>query len=132
LIASFLFNSSHVAVVYSFLSIYYQNRIAEQEAEIKWLKKALDETNNVASKDQIDKLQHVIDVWQNQVSFFLLYFCCDCCLLNRIQLYGHPPPGTNSTPRTHCSFITSGGAQDLELVAVAKDCRIGTRKEDSW
>ena len=43
-----------------------QNRIAEQEQEIKWLKKALDETNNYASKDQIDKMQHVIDVWQNQ------------------------------------------------------------------
>jgi hypothetical protein len=43
-----------------------QNRIAEQEQEIKWLKKALDETNNYASKDQIDKMQHVIDVWQTQ------------------------------------------------------------------
>jgi len=43
-----------------------QNRIAEQEQEIKWLKKALDETNQAASQDQISKMQHVIDVWQAQ------------------------------------------------------------------
>lgn len=43
-----------------------QNRIAEQEQEIKWLKKALDESNQFASHDQVQKLQHAIDVWQGQ------------------------------------------------------------------
>eukprot|EP01040_Poterioochromonas_malhamensis_P019835 gene19835-23536_t len=43
-----------------------QNRIAEQEQEIKWLKKALDESNQFASQDQIQQLQHAIDVWQDQ------------------------------------------------------------------
>ena len=43
-----------------------QNRIAEQEQEIKWLEKALDETNQATSQDQISKMQHVIDVWQAQ------------------------------------------------------------------
>eukprot|EP01039_Chlorochromonas_danica_P008930 gene8930-9852_t len=43
-----------------------QNRIAEQEQEIKWLKKALDESNQAMPKDQMEKMQHLIDVWQSQ------------------------------------------------------------------
>jgi hypothetical protein len=43
-----------------------QNRIAEQEQEIRWLKKALDESNQFASQDQVQKLQHAIEVWQEQ------------------------------------------------------------------
>lgn len=36
-----------------------QNRIAEQEQEIKWLKKALDETNNYASKVNLCCVRYV-------------------------------------------------------------------------
>lgn len=46
--------------------IHSQNRIAEQEKEIIWLKKALDESNQFASHDQVAKMQHAIEVWQNQ------------------------------------------------------------------
>eukprot|EP01038_Epipyxis_sp_PR26KG_P006383 gene6383-8793_t len=45
-----------------------QNRIAEQEKEIKWLKKALDETSQAAQQpqDQLNRMQKVVDAWQTQ------------------------------------------------------------------
>ena len=45
-----------------------QNRIAEQEKEIKWLKKALDETSLAAQgpHDQLQRLQLMVDAWQSQ------------------------------------------------------------------
>ena len=45
-----------------------QNRIAEQEKEIKWLKKALDETNQAAQGpfDQMQRLQKMVEAWQTQ------------------------------------------------------------------
>lgn len=45
-----------------------QNRIAEQEKEIKWLKRALDETSLAAQgpHDQLQRLQLMVDAWQSQ------------------------------------------------------------------
>ena len=45
-----------------------QNRIAEQEKEIKWLKKALDETSQAAQGpyDQMQRLQKMVEAWQTQ------------------------------------------------------------------
>lgn len=45
-----------------------QNRIAEQEREIKWLKKALDESALAIRQpvDQMERMQKVLDAWQSQ------------------------------------------------------------------
>lgn len=45
-----------------------QNRIAEQEKEIKWLKKALDETSLAAQgpHDQLQRMQKMVEAWQSQ------------------------------------------------------------------
>jgi len=45
-----------------------QNRIMEQEKEIKWLKKALDETSQAAQgpHDQMQRLQKMVEAWQSQ------------------------------------------------------------------
>lgn len=45
-----------------------QNRIAEQEKEIKWLKTALHESSKEAQqpKEQLEKMQKMLDGWQSQ------------------------------------------------------------------
>jgi hypothetical protein len=45
-----------------------QNRIAEQEKEIKWLKKALDDTAIVAQEpaEKLERMQTLVDAWQSQ------------------------------------------------------------------
>ena len=50
-----------------------QNKIAEQEKEIIWLKKALDETSTAALEpiEQLERVQRVADAWQTQVVFTL-------------------------------------------------------------
>jgi len=44
-----------------------QNRIAEQEKEIKWLKQALDETSQAAqSPHELERLRKMVEAWQTQ------------------------------------------------------------------
>eukprot|EP00605_Chrysophyceae_sp_TOSAG23-4_P002219 GSChrysophyteH1.ASY1.ANO1.2462.1 assembled CDS len=47
-----------------------QNRIAEQEKEIEWLKNALDESSNAVANaipmEQLERMQKVVDAWQAQ------------------------------------------------------------------
>ena len=44
-----------------------QNRIAEQEQEIKWLKRALDESAKSESADKVLEMQGVLDGVHSQV-----------------------------------------------------------------
>ena len=94
-----------------------QNRIAEQEKEIKWLKKALSDTAQQAQQpaEQIERMQKVVDAWQSQANNATKELDIVLAESNSIKALNHTLHGEITSLKTKEALLYSELAEKNKL-----------------